>query len=170
MPPKQAHTSSSASRGAGSKKTPSAAARATAPPAQIPGEKIKAIFDDEPSGILKVPEPTPSKARGVLMRATTPHPNVIGFVLSKYRLEGWEVIMAPATAPMDLICVRATRFHFVKVLGGAEPTDGERNQFIQNAMSNTAEPVFATVEGEKMTLKNINEGTRVVIKSKVGQK
>ena len=157
MPPKQARTGS-------------AAGRATAPPAQIPGEKIEAIFDDEPSSILKVPETTPSRARGGLMRATTPHPNVIGFVLSKYRLEGWEVIMAPATAPMDIICVRGTRFHFVKVLGGAEPLYGERNQFIQNAMSNTAEPVFATVEGEKMTLKNINEGTRCNIKSKAGHK
>lgn len=104
------------------------------------------------------------------MRATTPHPSVIGFVLSKYRLEGWEVLMAPPTAPMDLICVRSSRFHFVKVLGGAEPSDGERNQFIQNAMSNRAEPIFATVEGEKMDLKNINEGTRVQIKAKHGHK
>lgn len=127
--------------------------------------EIAAVFD-APTSVLKVPAATPSRPRGGLMRATTPHPNVIGLVQASYKLEGWETLIATATAPMDLICVRNTKMHFVKVLGGAEPSDGERNQFIQNAMSNSADPIFASLEGEKLVTKNINEGTRISIKAR----
>ena len=97
------------------------------------------------------------------MRSTTPHPSVKGFVLAKYRLEGWEVVCPPAVAPMDLICVRDSKFHFVKLIVDKEPTDGEKNNFIQNALSNCAIPIYATVDGEKLSLKDINEAKKVVI-------
>lgn len=67
---------------------------------------------------------------------------------------------------MDFVAARASRFQFVKVVSGGadfEPVAGEKNQYIQNAMSNFAEPIFVTLTGDKMSMRNINEDKRVNI-------
>ena len=123
-------------------------------PGEIPNEQVSALFG---GSVLKVPEVEPSKPR--LARTATPFP-AVGIVAARYRAEGWEVLIPPARAPMDLICVRGERFQFVRT---RELSDGEKNQHIQNAMSNGAEPVLAIVDGDKLSLKEVNEGRRVVI-------
>ncbi len=81
-------------------------------------------------------------------------------IVARYETEGWRTLVTPANAQMDFIAVRGDRMHFVKAIGETPPSDGIRNQYIQNAMSNAAEPVFAAADG---TLTNVNEGRRVVI-------
>lgn len=87
----------------------------------------------------------------------------IGSIVARYTSEGWEALIVPAVALMDFIAVRGDRMHFVKVFApdAPEPSVGWRNQYIQNAMSNSAEPVFST--GAEGVLVNINESRRVVI-------
>lgn len=104
----------------------------------------------------------PSRARSGPIRGGADVSTVTN-IMARYTAEGWNTIIVPTAALMDFIAVRGDRMHFVKVFAAdaPEPSVGWRNQYIQNAMSNSAEPVFAN--GAEGILTNINESRRVVI-------
>lgn len=104
----------------------------------------------------------PSRPRAAVTRASADTATVAS-TIARYAAEGWSTLVVPTATLMDFIAVRGERMHFVKVIAAdaAEPSVGWRNQYIQNAMSNSAEPIFAAAADG--TLTNINEGRRVVI-------
>lgn len=99
-------------------------------------------------------------------------------VLNKYLSAGWGALdVKPHRGPCDVIANhKRPKLHFVKVItaGTETPPEGEMNLFIQNAFSNGAIPVIATVtaspmKGEvgaqkiKITFKDANTNGRVVV-------
>lgn len=111
--------------------------------------------------------------------AKAPRIDPIKEVRNKYTLSGWTVITPPKGGPVDLIASRMGKLHYVRVKPierGDEPKyHGEaKNDFIQNAMSNTAIPVFATVHAARsptaaktvpvrITFENVNLATSVIV-------
>lgn len=122
---------------------------AAAPPPTAPTPAIRK--GAEPT------RPRTSHIRGGTDPATVS--TVIASTVAKYSAEGWNTLIVPAPL-IDFIAVRADRMHFVKIVIGDQPSVGWRNQYIQNALSNNAEPVYADADG---TLTNMNEGRRVII-------
>lgn len=127
-----------------------AAARRLARPAPAPAAPTPAIRKGA----------APSRPRDIRGGGTAPAITVAS-TATKYSGEGWQTLTMPNCARMDIVAVRGDRIHFIKVVTEEnKPSDGWRNQFIQNALSNAAEPIFADESG---SLTNINESRRVVI-------
>ena len=84
---------------------------------------------------------------------------LIKIVKDKYLEYGWTVIEVPPGEVNDLIAGKGTKLHFVCV------EDKNRNNFIQNAFSNGAVPVYARVDEikQKVSFENINLHERVII-------
>jgi uncharacterized protein with PhoU and TrkA domain len=103
----------------------------------------------------------------------------INDVAIKYEAAGWSATQFASRAQMDVLATKGVdskqRVHFVKVFhsvaltGQASagedstvvPNDEENNQYIQNAFSNNAEPIYAYVfykadKLDKITLVNVN--------------
>lgn len=92
----------------------------------------------------------------------------IDIVSAKYVGAGWTVIKPPGGTINDLIAQKGGRVHFVQIMsekteGGARFNGLARNSFIQNAFSNGATPVYARLDGDKLTLRDINTDSRVVL-------
>lgn len=88
-------------------------------------------------------------------------------VIMKYQLAGWDVIKAPRGSINNIIAHNANKLHFIQINnGGVDQTGLAKNTFIQNAFSNGAIPVFATVTPNNISLQDINLNTRVVIGKK----
>lgn len=134
----------------------------------------------QPTPAIRKPAP-PSRPRGVIRGGGSTVPTILS-VTERYTAEGWRVLIVPAGSQMDFIAVRDSRMHFVKIILAdvsasaatntptSTPTPaviptGQRNQFIQNAMSNSAEPIFAMPDG---SLVNTNEDRRAVITRRGG--
>lgn len=91
-------------------------------------------------------------------------------VIEKYTENGWEVIRCPKGSLNDIIATRNGRFQYVQVVATDDPKfHGEfKNNFVQNAFSNSATPVFAHVvsgiKGSvKITFEDANTSNRVII-------
>ena len=86
-------------------------------------------------------------------------------VADEYRAAGWNVV----TGKEHLIAGRDKRLHFVKIAPN-ESTEASsemiKNNFIQNAFSNDAIPVYARVVGSKITYEDANLRTRILIRKK----
>jgi hypothetical protein len=103
----------------------------------------------------------------------------IGDVAIKYEAAGWSATQFASRAQMDVLATKGAdskqRVHFVKVFHSAAltgqasagedstvvPSDEENNQYIQNAFSNNAEPIYAHVfykadKLDKIALVNVN--------------
>jgi hypothetical protein len=103
----------------------------------------------------------------------------VDIAIAKYQENGWNVIKPPKGAVNDFLASRNGRFHFVNAIT-TETADepkfhGEaKNNFVQNAFSNGATPVFAHVQitksGPKVTYEDVNTGNRVLINQKSRQK
>ena len=90
--------------------------------------------------------------------------------LLKYEGVGWSATHLASKAQMDIFATKGEgnkqRVHFVKVIDKdimKEPSIEETNQYIQNAFSNNAEPIFAYVyykenKLDKIILEDINSG------------
>jgi len=88
-------------------------------------------------------------------------------ILSKYREAGWTITEAPKGTINQYIAHNNLKYHFIQVYeeGNAKHEDLPKNQFIQNAMSNGAIPVYATCrDGKNVTLQDINTLSRIIIK------
>jgi len=96
-------------------------------------------------------------------------------VIGAYKTAGWEVQTAPRRAPMTFTAKRGEHYHHVKVVdaakeknGGADPSDVAKSDFVQNAISNVARPVYATYNETsagkiKINFKDVNTGGAVRI-------
>jgi hypothetical protein len=99
--------------------------------------------------------------------------DIIKYVASKYISGGWTIIYPQKGAINDLLVQKGARVQFVQVvtdelLEGARHSDVAKNTFIQNAFSNAADPIYATVSVSKagvpsVRFENVNTNTRVVI-------
>lgn len=100
-------------------------------------------------------------------------------VINKYNKSGWVAMRAPEGTLNDVLARKDKRFHFVQVLtkdNAADPkfTGLQRNNFVQNAFSNGADPVYAfltvksTRQGTaaKITFENVNLNRTVIIGGK----
>lgn len=97
----------------------------------------------------------------------------IGAAMAKYNEAGWTAYRCPTGGMNDFIAHRDKKLHYLQVV----PSDnvenmrfhGEaKNTFIQNAFSNSAVPIHATVTakkvgGAKITLEDVNTNGRVVV-------
>jgi hypothetical protein len=77
-----------------------------------------------------------------------PHAVMVGEVMKKYIEGGWSVYKNGGIS--DLVATKSGRWHYIKVAPDADkdaPTiNGEfKSAFVQNAVSNNAEPVYALV-------------------------
>jgi len=99
-------------------------------------------------------------------------------VINKYIAYGWTVIRPPSGSMNDLIAQKGKKLHFVQIVVDATSARHQgmaKNSFIQNAFSNSAQPVFAhatysTKLGEdnrplhaNVTFEDVNQNTRVII-------
>ena len=91
----------------------------------------------------------------------------------KYESAGWSPTHLASKAQMDIFATKGEgnkqRIHFVKVIDKdlmPEPSIEETNQYIQNAFSNNAEPIYAYVyykadKLDKILLEDVNTGKSV---------
>ena len=133
-----------------------ASTKAATEPAKVAAAPAKAVKLAEQAD----PAKAPSKATEVAEQAETPT-NPIDSVVEKYKEAQWEIIRGGGI--VDLIARRVeekitksgkksakTRFHYIRVLTKETENDvinrgeGAKN-FVQNAFSNAAEPIFAMV-------------------------
>jgi hypothetical protein len=102
-------------------------------------------------------------------------------VVAKYTEFGWQAIRAPRGGMNDIVASKGTRFHFVQIVTKETLEDPKfhgnpKNNFIQNAFSNGAAPIYAhvvkssckNVDGTrgqrvKITFEDVNLGGRVII-------
>jgi hypothetical protein len=97
-------------------------------------------------------------------------------VTEHYFVGGWTVISVPAGSLVDLIAAKGSRMHFIRVITPDEilySTGLAKNEYIQNAFSNSATPVFAMVGAgtpTKYKYLNPNTNTRVTIQDKSARK
>jgi hypothetical protein len=105
----------------------------------------------------------------------------IAAVVAKYTEFGWQAIRAPRGGMNDIVASKGTRFHFVQIVTKETLEDPKfhgmpKNNFIQNAFSNGAAPIYAHVvksscknadgtRGQriKITFEDVNLGGRVII-------
>lgn len=122
----------------------------------------------------KAKKPTAPKTPAVT--ATEPAVPVVPatpaeIVAAKYAKKGWQV-MSFSVGYNDLIAKSApnkqghSRVHFIQVMTPETENDARygreaRGQFVQNAFSNNAEPVYALVKKQKVSLTNVNLEKRV---------
>lgn len=100
---------------------------------------------------------------------------LIDEVARAYVGAGWAVQMSPPRAPTHFTAMRGSHWHHVKVVdaakektgAAADPSDVAKSDFVQNALSNKARPVYATVSESagktKVTYKDVNTGGAVRI-------
>jgi hypothetical protein len=102
-------------------------------------------------------------------------------VIAKYTEYNWTVIKSPKNGLTDLVVSKGERFHHVQIVT-PETIDEQRyhgeakTNFIQNAFSNQATPVFAHVVSSnlkgttdkkyKVTFEDVNTNNRVIIGGK----
>lgn len=95
----------------------------------------------------------------------------VDIAAAKYSENGWTIIKPPRGSVNDFIANRNGRLHFVQVVTKETYEDpkyhgGAKNDFVQNAMSNSAIPVFAHVVGgskPKVTFQDVNTNNRVIV-------
>lgn len=109
-------------------------------------------------------QPTIKKPTEIAKRRT----KAINDTRIKYEAAGWSATYLSGKAQMDIFATRGEgtkqKIHFIKVIDFdimTEPSTEETNQYIQNAFSNNAEPIYAYVQykGEKLdriALQDIN--------------
>ena len=107
---------------------------------------------------------------------------IIEEVKAAYVGAGWAVQMSPPRAPTTFTAVRGSHWHHVKVIdaakekaGGADPSDVAKSDFVQNALSNKARPVYAVFSENaagktKINFKDVNTGGAVRITAGVKKK
>lgn len=91
-------------------------------------------------------------------------PDMVFHTAQLYDAAGWKTISVYPlrSAPVDIIAKkdvtvdgrRRTRFHFVQVVPAEAKDTGkfigvQRNEFVQNALSNQAEPIHANISAER---------------------
>jgi hypothetical protein len=106
--------------------------------------------------------------------------NPINAVADKYEAAGWVLAFPPKNAISDMIAHKNNSIHFVRVVPSENCSQplycgSAKNDFIQNAMSNSVIPIFAhvsvvtkNIDGvntpvPQISLENINLNTRVII-------
>jgi hypothetical protein len=96
----------------------------------------------------------------------------IAAVRAKYAEFGWTAFAAPTESLNDIIAQKGKKLHFVQVItpetaDSAKHTGLAKNTFIQNAFSNGAAPIYATIvvkpRTTQITFENINDNTQVII-------
>jgi hypothetical protein len=97
----------------------------------------------------------------------------IADTIIKYEAAGWSATHLASKAQMDIFATKGEgnkqRIHFVKVIDRdimTEPSMEETNQYIQNAFSNMAEPIYAYVyykndKLDKILLDDVNTAKSV---------
>ena len=110
------------------------------------------------------------------MSSRAHNPTSVKQVAGYYAENGWTVIVTPADSGVSLITAKGSRLHFVRVTATTEAVYSAgiaRNEYVQNAFSNAATPVFAVeVPGAppKYRFINPNTDTRVAIREKAPAK
>jgi hypothetical protein len=102
-------------------------------------------------------------------------------VIAKYKEAGWIITPAPKGVINDMIAHKPSdikkkiengdvslneKYHFIQVYedGNARHEMLPKNQFIQNAMSNGAIPIYAKIVDGKVTLSDVNLNARILIR------
>ena len=121
-------------------------------------------------------ESEPQKKRSRVADKKPSTTGAVNAVLDKYTHAGWSAHQ-PSGGVNHIIAYRGKRLHFIQVVtpetasspeyqGGGIPC----NTFVQNAVSNSAEPIHALVSvkhgRESVSLTNVNDNSRVVIASR----
>ena len=121
-----------------------------------------------------VPKPTVEPAAELASKPAkvrTKKVSPIDIAAAKYSENGWTIIKPPKGSVNDFIANRNGRLHFVQVVTKESYEDpkyhgGAKNDFVQNAMSNSAIPVFAHVVGgskPKVTFQDVNTNNRIIV-------
>ncbi len=127
--------------------------------------KIVAKPVEKQSGVIK-PEVVKQKPQ-------TP----VECVIDKYRTHGWIVMFVNGSGINDIIAQKTTdqktKLHFIQVVtdeDAAKHNGNAKNDFIQNAFSNQAVPVYAYIDypskdksNPVITFEDVNIGARVII-------
>ena len=114
------------------------------------------------------PEPAPVTKPAPVKKQTP-----ADIAAEKYTINGWNVIKPPKGSVNDFLASRNGRLHFVQVVTKDTIADQKyhgsaKNDFVQNAFSNGAIPIFAHVVGDsKVTFEDVNSGNRVIINARV---
>jgi hypothetical protein len=121
-------------------------------------------------------EPQKKRSRTTDKKQTITPSAAVNAVLDKYTTTGWSAHQ-PSGGVNHIIAYRGKRLHFIQVVtpetvdspeyqGGGIPC----NTFVQNALSNSAEPIHALVSTKHghttVSLTNVNDNSRVVIASR----
>jgi hypothetical protein len=86
-------------------------------------------------------------------------------IIKKYTDAGW-IAFCPPKGINNVIAFKPGRMHFIKIVRSVDDGVGiPKNTFIQNAFSNSADPIYAVVGPKSAAIKlvNINLNTRVVL-------
>lgn len=99
----------------------------------------------------------------------------IDIAIAKYQSAGWIVIKSPAGSINDFIAQREKRLQFIQVVTEATIDNAKyhgiaKNDFVQNAFTNHAAPVFAHVVGNEVTFEDVNTGNRVLVATRKSEK
>lgn len=125
-----------------------------------------------------VKEPVEEDATGAAEKVEKPvrakKVTSLDIAIAKYQDNGWKVIKPAKGGLNDFIASRGTRIHFVQVvtkstIGDAKYHGEAKNNFVQNAFSNSAIPIFAhVVEGAKpkVTFEDVNTGNRAIVSAR----
>lgn len=136
----------------------------------VPVTEPAAVVTEQPAPAIEQPAVATEQPAAVAPQRTkklTP----IDHAIAKYTENGWGIIRPPKGGLNDFIASRNQRVHFVQVVTKATITDAKyhgeaKNNFVQNAFSNSATPIFAhVVEGPKpkVTFEDVNTGNRAIV-------
>lgn len=131
-----------------------------APKKQVQDKKKQVINVDANEEVPQVPiDAKPARPKKV---------DPVDFVFGKYVENGWETVKGLKGTMNDIIARRNGRFHFIQVITketGEDPKfQGEfKNNFVQNAFSNGATPVYAHIVNGKVTFQDVNTNNRIII-------
>ena len=144
--------------------------RAPPKPSAATAKTTKGASDTEPEQIPAEPVEEVAAPAPVRTKKQTP----IDIAIAKYQDCDWKVIKPAKGGLNDFIASRGNRIHFVQVVTKATIDDAKyhgeaKNNFVQNAFSNSAIPIFAhVVEGSKpkVTFEDVNTGNRAIVSSR----
>lgn len=141
-------------------------------------QKLDQQIDTQPNQQQQV-DPQPVKKKRVPKEKPF---DVIAAVGLKYQSAGWTAYQPKVGGINDLIASKGDKLHFVQVvlstdLENMRYKDVAKNTFIQNATSNSAIPVYATITiaqrkgepgpcAEKINFEDVNTKGRILITAK----
>ncbi len=87
-------------------------------------------------------------------------------ITTKYAKNDWAIFKTPTNCINDYVAFRNRTLHFIQVVDNINApryTNEAKSTFVQNALSNSAVPIYAINNGGKMQYINVNTNSQVTI-------